>query len=326
MTSARVTQQSVEVVTSNNASARVTQQSVEVVTSNNPSARVTQQSVEVVTQGGEIRVYQAFAQVLRSTKQWVGRYVGSGGVVLGGGYKTYNEFLWRGPLGGVSLGGAAHIDEETAMGAFIETRLPVGVRMGTTWVDEFSVDVVTTASGNEYRRLVHPFPRRRFSVRYTDQIGDLWDEVLNLYVRVYGRYAGFRVRAIDDWSTNEETLPPTALDQVLAPIVAGTTYQLRKEYGSGDTIIRGLPERTIHKPVINTVLISVDDVPTASGWSVNSTTGVVTFSPPIDPGATVKGGCEFDIPCRFDSDLALASKTSDFRETSDIDLVELLNP
>ena len=291
------------------------------------------------------------------------------------------------------------------MSEFLEERLPVGVRMGASYADDFAVDVTTTAGGREFRRLVHPFPRRRFSVSYVAAQADLWAQVVALYHRAYGRFAGFRVRAIDDYSTNGMTGAPSATDQTLALVSAGV-YQLQKEYGAGGTPLGiGRPIRTLYKPVAGTVLAAIRNSLSGdhvqSGLTISTTAGTVTFpanktkaitgitqaaSAVITVGAAhgfvvgdsvhvsgvsgmtqingrraavtvtdattitvgisssafgawtsggtvntrpqsgeeVRGGCEFDLPCRFDSAIDIGTVTRDWRETSQIDIVELI--
>ena len=77
-----------------------------------------------------------------------------------------------------------------------------------------------------------PFPKRRWSVEYTQATSALWDNVVALYHRAYGTYAGFRVHCIDDNSTNGRADQPTATDQVLALVSAGSS-PTAKEYGAG---------------------------------------------------------------------------------------------
>lgn len=211
------------------------------------------------------------------------------------------------------------------MSAFLEERLPVQVRIGASYADEYNVEISRTAGGREYRRLVHQFPSRRFRVSFTDDKIGLFDDVLALYHRAFGRFAGFRVKAIDDWSTNGTTGTPTALDQELIKASTGV-YQLVKAYGTNGTALSGVgyPYRKLFKPVSGTVLIAVAGVPQASGWTVDTTTGQVTFS--VDPGAAmVTGGCQFDIPCRFDSAIDVTPVSPVWAETSEIDLVELID-
>jgi uncharacterized protein (TIGR02217 family) len=288
------------------------------------------------------------------------------------------------------------------MSEFLEEQLPVGVRLGASFADDYQVEIVRTAGGQEYRRLVHPFPQRRFRVHYTRETVDLWDEIIALYHRAYGRFAGFRVQAIDDYSTNGHTGTPTATDQDLALVSAGV-YQLQKAYGAGGTPLGiGLPVRTIYKPVASTTLVSVGGVEIdASMITIDTTAGTVTFdanktanitgitqaasavvtvgahSFAVDEsvhfssvagmtqinglrgtitaiggttitvdinssaftayssggsvntrpqsGEDVMGGCQFDIPCRFDTALEVIVNYPNVRETDVIELVELIN-
>jgi uncharacterized protein (TIGR02217 family) len=289
------------------------------------------------------------------------------------------------------------------MAEFLEERLPIGVRAGASYSDEYSVEIAQTASRSEYRRLVQPYPVRVWNVFYTQETAALWAAILSLYHRVYGMYAGFRVKALDDYTTNNLIGAPTAFDQALALVSAGI-YQLQVAYGSGTAISIGKPVRTIFKPVSGTVKVGIDalEVPITTMWTVDTTTGKVTFnvnktasvagitqaaSAVLTVGAhtfavgesvhiagvagmteinnkrgqitavgattitvninssaytaytsggtvntrpqtgeTVYGGCEFDIPCRFNSRIDVKSLAPGVRETSEIEIIELLNP
>lgn len=282
---------------------------------------------------------------------------------------------------------------------FLEERLTHSVRYGSSWGDEFSVEIAQTSGGAEYRRLIHPLPKRYFNIAYVMDTDSFGAQVLDLYQRAYGMYAGFRVRAEDDYKTNDGAV--TAFDQELEVISAGATYQLCKRYGAGTPLSIGRPVRPIYKPVSGTVLVAIDTLaqPTAM-WSVDATTGIVTFAAnktrsitgvnkssqaivtvgthtfttndtvyisgvagmtqindqrysivstgattitlDVDStlfttytsggtvntrpqtGETVYGGCEFDIPCRFNSRLQIEYTSKGARSASDIELVELL--
>jgi len=60
--------------------------------------------------------------------------------------------------------------------------------------------------------------------------------------------------------------------------------------------------RTIAKPVVGSVMIALNGSPQASGWSVDSTTGLVTFATAPGSGVAITAGFEFDVPVRFDTD------------------------
>lgn len=289
------------------------------------------------------------------------------------------------------------------MAEFIEERLPIDVRMGATYADEYEVEITQTANGGEYARLVHQYPRRVFNVSYMKLTDDLWGGLMSLYHRCYGMYAGFRVKCLDDYTTNARTAAPTATDQTLQAVTAGNVYQLQVEYGAGGTPLGiGRPVRTIFKPVTGTVKVAIGSLEQTTGWTVDTTTGRVTFaanktrsvtgitqaasavvtvgshtfvvgesvhfsgvagmtqinglrgtitgtsgttvtvainstafsaytsggtvnSNP-QTGETVKGGCEFDIPCRFNSRIDQIARTYELFETGEIEIIEKLNP
>ncbi|WP_291996733.1 DUF2460 domain-containing protein [Candidatus Accumulibacter sp. ACC012] len=211
------------------------------------------------------------------------------------------------------------------MPEFLSERLPVDVRMGASYADEYAVEITTTAGGAEYRRLIHGFPARRFTINYTLLRDDLAARVLALYHRAYGKFAGFRVRCADDFSTNAHTGAPTATDWVL-PKISNGVYQLIKGYGSGATPLGiGLPYRNLYKPVSGTVLVSKNDVTLSSGVSVDYTTGRVTITP-APTSEVIKAGCEFDLPCRFNSSIEITALSKSMRDCGSIDIIELLQP
>ncbi len=71
-----------------------------------------------------------------------------------------------------------------------------------------------------------------------------------------------------------------------------------KHYASGDQIWT----RTITKPVAGSVRIALDGADPSSGWSADTTTGLITFDTAPGAGVAVTAGFEFDVPVRFDSD------------------------
>ena len=60
--------------------------------------------------------------------------------------------------------------------------------------------------------------------------------------------------------------------------------------------------RRIVKPVAGTVRVAHGGVEAVSGWTVDATTGVVTFAMAPAAGVLVTAGFEFDVPVRFDTD------------------------
>jgi uncharacterized protein (TIGR02217 family) len=60
--------------------------------------------------------------------------------------------------------------------------------------------------------------------------------------------------------------------------------------------------RTITKPVAGTVKVYLDGIEQLSGWSADTTTGLVTFGMAPALGVEVTADFEFDVPVRFDAD------------------------
>ncbi len=61
--------------------------------------------------------------------------------------------------------------------------------------------------------------------------------------------------------------------------------------------------RAITKPAAGSVLIRLNTAEQPTGWSVNTTTGIITFAAAPPNGVVVRAGFAFDVPVRFDSDL-----------------------
>ena len=60
--------------------------------------------------------------------------------------------------------------------------------------------------------------------------------------------------------------------------------------------------RNIAKPVAGSVAVALNGTPQASGWSVDTTTGVISFTIAPGSGVAITAGFEFDVPVRFDTD------------------------
>jgi len=76
------------------------------------------------------------------------------------------------------------------------------------------------------------------------------------------------------------------------------SFQLVKAYVSGAQTWT----RTITKPVAGFVMVALDGALQASGWSVDTTTGLIAFATAPASGSAITAGFEFDVPVRFDTD------------------------
>lgn len=166
---------------------------------------------------------------------------------------------------------------------FLEEDLPLEILVNMTEDDDYSVDIVTTSNGNEYRRLNHNLPRVQQEIGYLMLRDDMRTKVQNLFDRAFGRAAGFRVLVLDDNTTAADgTSAPSPTDGTLALISAGV-YQITKQYGKDKAPLSiGYPTRRILKPVAASVRVAISGVEVtnvgATRWTLDATTGQVTFA------------------------------------------------
>ena len=183
--------------------------------------------------------------------------------------------------------------------AFHEIRFPDNISRGARGGPERRTQIVELASGDEERNANWANSRRRYDAAYGIRRADDLAAVVAFFEARSGRLYGFRWK---DWGDYKSCLPsgtPSATDQVIGTGDGTTTaFQLVKAYSSGAQTWA----RTITKPVAGTVTIALDGVTQASGWSVDTTTGLVTFTTAPATGTAITAGFEFDVPVRFDTD------------------------
>ena len=183
--------------------------------------------------------------------------------------------------------------------AFHEVRFPDNISRGARGGPERRTQIVELASGDEERNASWANSRRRYDVAYGIRRADDLAAVVAFFEARNGRLHGFRFK---DWADFKSCLPsqaPSATDQ---PIGTGngsaTLFQLTKRYTSGAQSWT----RAITKPVAGTVTIALNGTPQASGWSVSTATGLLTFTSAPAAGVAITAGFEFDVPVRFDTD------------------------
>ncbi|WP_159728395.1 DUF2460 domain-containing protein [Methylosinus sp. Ce-a6] len=185
------------------------------------------------------------------------------------------------------------------MAAFHEVRFPTDISLGARGGPERRTDVVTTRSAAEERNSIWAGSRRKYNAGYGVKTFAQLERVVAFWEERRGRLYGFRWKDRLDFKSSAAAATPTSTDQTIGTGTgAATTFQLVKTYGS--TFAPW--SRQIRKPVAGTVLVSVNGVQQTSGWTVDTTTGVVTFASAPANGAVVRAGFEFDVPARFDID------------------------
>ena len=184
--------------------------------------------------------------------------------------------------------------------AFHEIRFPDNISRGARGGPERRTQVVELASGDEERNASWANSRRRYDVAYGIRRADDLAAVVAFFEARNGRLFGFRYK---DWADYKSSLPSQAVTGTDQQIGIGTgslkTFQLSKRYISGAQTW----SRTIAKPVAGTVRITLGVVEQMSGWTLDATTGVVTFTSAPSNGVIVRAGFEYDVPVRFDTDM-----------------------
>lgn len=188
------------------------------------------------------------------------------------------------------------------LAAFHEVRFPAPVAFGATGGPRRRTEVIALGSGHEARNTRFADSMRHYDASTGVRTLDQLHAVIAFFEERRGRLHGFRYRDPVDCKSCPPSQAPTAFDQ---PIGTGTgattTFRLAKSYGSGPTAY----VRPIAKPVAGTLLVAVAGVvKPAAAFSLDPTTGIVTFAPGHVPanGAAVTAGFWFDVPVRFDTD------------------------
>ena len=184
--------------------------------------------------------------------------------------------------------------------AFHDVRFPDTISRGARGGPRRRTQVVELASGFEERNASWAESRREYDIGYGLRSADDLQQVVAFFEARNGRLYGFRFR---DWSDYKSCLPsrvPDARDQLLGTGTGSATqFQLRKRYGAN-------PHgywRNITRPVEGSVRVALGAVEQMSGFSVDHTTGGITFASPPGTGVEVRAGFEFDVPVRFASDM-----------------------
>ena len=185
------------------------------------------------------------------------------------------------------------------MAAFHEILFPLDIALGSAGGPERRTEIVALASGREERKARWAHSRRRYDAGYGVKTFEALSQVIAFFEERRGMLHGFRWRDRLDHASAAPGVPVTALDQTIGAGDGETaTFQLVKTYGGAFAPYA----RPIVKPVSGSVRIAVDGVELDDGFTVDMTTGVVTFATPPGIGDAVTAGFLFDVPVRFDTD------------------------
>lgn len=169
-----------------------------------------------------------------------------------------------------------------------ETRLDLGYDFGTVGGPQFNTTIIVLGSGYEQRNSNWSEARSKWQIGDRIYTRSELNYLLNFFRAVRGAAIGFRFK---DWSDYQGTNELIGVGNGVL-----TQFQIKKTY----TINDQSSTRNIKKPVIGKTTISVAGTPVISGWSVDTTTGIITFTSP--PTGNITASFEFDVPARFEQD------------------------
>ncbi len=185
--------------------------------------------------------------------------------------------------------------------SFHEVLFPIDIALNSEGGPMRKTDIVALASGHEERNSPWAGSRRVFNAGYgVKSVADI-EDVIAFFEARHGRLHGFRFRDPFDFKSCRLAQAPARDDQLLGTGDGSqTVFPLVKRYASGGVSYA----RAIKKPVAGTVRVAVDGAERVEGvdFTVDETTGAVTFTSAPAPGLGVAAGFEFHTPVRFDTD------------------------
>lgn len=215
--------------------------------------------------------------------------------------------------------------------SFNEVQFPPNISYGSRGGPGYNTNIVVTDGGSEERVGRWQSAKRQYDIRYAIKSPDLMAVVKDFYLAAQGALMGFRFK---DWLDYDSTSTGHAYQGAVSSITNtdqqigtgdGTTtqFQLIKRYTNGVQNV----VRNITKPVAGTTIIALNGVNQTSGWTVDTTTGIVSFTSAPGSGVAVTAGFQFDVPVRFgvDADKVLMASHDDFGygQLDPIPLVEI---
>lgn len=206
--------------------------------------------------------------------------------------------------------------------AFHHIRFPINIAMGARGGPQWSTDIVSLVSGAEERNTRWAQSRRKYNAGYGVKSAVDMRQILSFFEERRGRFHGFLFRDPLDHRSSQETVTPYDQDLGFGD-GSQTEFQLIKQYGSAFDPYA----RQIKKPVAASVRVAVNgsELAVSDDFTVDETTGILSFASAPLSGASLTAGFEFDVPVRFDTDhLDVELSSFDAGLIPSIPLIEIL--
>jgi uncharacterized protein (TIGR02217 family) len=200
--------------------------------------------------------------------------------------------------------------------SILEIRFPPSLSYGFRSIVRWNTAINESAAGYETRNALASQPRRRFEASKDLATKETFQALRNFQAACLGAWQSIRFKDWTDFESDGQ--------QVLGDgDGSDTTFQLVKAYDVDSPLTAY--SRTITKPVSGTVRVYLDGVEQLAGWSVSTSTGVVTFTSPPGNGVEVTASFEFDTPVRFESDEMVAElRAHELFSLKDLAFIEVL--
>jgi len=207
--------------------------------------------------------------------------------------------------------------------AFIETpRFPDDISYGSTGGPTWSTNVLIIKSGFEGRNANWSNSRYKYNAGMGVRDETELDDLVDWFNAMQGRAHGFRFKDWTDFSSAGSSGTVTFSDQAIGTgDNAEVAFQLIKNYTQG-SLTR---TRDIKKPISATIKVAVAGVEkfNPADWTVDDTTGIITFGVAPAGAAAITAGYEFDVPARFDSDTLELSLDHYLTGSTSVPIVEI---
>lgn len=176
------------------------------------------------------------------------------------------------------------------MPTFHEVQFPPKIAYGASGGPQFNTTVVANLAGYEQRNINWPVARGQWDISTGIKNKSDMDAVQAFFRARFGKAYGFRFK---DWSDYQGIG-----ESIGTGNGSNKNFQLVRNYVSGSYNY----QRTIKKPVNGTVKVYLNGVLQISGYTLDTTTGIVAFTTAPSSGVLVSADFEFDVPVRFDTD------------------------
>ena len=192
---------------------------------------------------------------------------------------------------------------------FHEVRFPANLSFGSSGGPERRTEIVTLTNGFEERNTPWAASRHRFDAGLGMRSLTDIEMMIAFFEARMGQLYGFRWKDWSDYKSSGAAVDTGFEDQQIGVGDAvQTVFPLTKTYLSGGASY----VREIRKPVLGTVTVGIQGQAKIESidFTVDTTTGDITFASAPDDGVVVTAGFEFDVPVRFDTDRIVTSVAS----------------